>query len=92
LLAITEEHASLPFMQRHKDRFDDKLMRDRSVAVAGLPVDSESSKVREGQVGESRQRLGDEVSRALDALWQEKITVELGFTDYASMIATLRGD
>jgi hypothetical protein len=90
LLAITEEHASLQFMQEHKDRFDDKLMRERSVAVAGVPADSESSKVRTGQVGESRQRLGVDVSAALDALWRERITPELGFVDYGSMIASLR--
>ncbi|MCB1689485.1 MAG: sulfotransferase domain-containing protein [Halioglobus sp.] len=90
LMAIAAEHASLQFMQEHKDRFDDKLMRERSVAVAGIPSNSESSKVRVGQVGESRQRLGAEVSLALDELWRARITEELGFVDYASMIATLR--
>jgi hypothetical protein len=90
LMAITEEHASLPFMQKYKDRFDDKLMRERSVEVAGLPGDSESSKVRVGQIGESRQRLGADVSLTLDELWGERITKDLGFEDYASMIATLQ--
>ena len=90
LLAITEAQSSLQFMQRHKDRFDDKLMRERSVAVAGIPADSESSKVRTGQVGEARQHIGAEVCAALDKLWLERITQELGFVDYASMIATLR--
>ncbi|CAA0125549.1 Uncharacterised protein [Halioglobus japonicus] len=89
LMTITEEHASLPFMQKHKDRFDDKLMRDRAVAKAGLPADSEASKVRDGQVGQSRQALGADVVRELDELWHERITKDLGFTDYASMIATL---
>jgi len=89
LLAITEDHASLAFMQRHKDRFDDKLMRDRSVALCGLPADSDSSKVRTGQVGESRTQLSAEVAGELDAIWQREITPETGFPDYASMIATL---
>ncbi len=89
LAAITEEHASLAFMQRHKDRFDDKLMRERSIEVAALPADSGSSKVRLGQVGESRQHLAADVSQALDDLWHERITRELGFADYASMIAEL---
>jgi hypothetical protein len=89
LLAIAEKHASLPFMQKHKDRFDDKLMRERSIAVTGLPADSESSKVRTGQVGESRKQLGADVAAELDQIWQERITKELGFKDYASMIATL---
>ena len=89
LLAITEEHASLQFMQQHKDLFDDKLMRERSIEVAGLSPDSESSKVRTGQVGESNQRLGTDVSVELDGVWHEMITKETGFEDYASMIATL---
>jgi aryl sulfotransferase len=90
LLAITEKHASLQFMQSHTDRFDDKLMRDRSVEVAGLSPDSESSKVRTGKVGESRQRLGADVSIELDDIWHEKITEELGFESYGSMIEILR--
>ena len=90
LLAITLEHASLSFMQQHKDHFDDKLMRDRSVARAGLPADSDSSKVRAGQVGQARQHLSEAVTNELDVIWHREITQELGFDDYASMIATLR--
>ncbi|MFN3232048.1 MAG: sulfotransferase domain-containing protein [Alphaproteobacteria bacterium] len=89
LLAITQEHASLPFMQRHKDKFDDKLMRERATAVCGIPADSDSSKVRTGKVGEARQKFSDGVLAELDAVWQREITAELGFPDYATMIATL---
>ncbi len=89
LLAIAKEHASLAFMQQHKNRFDDKLMRERSIAVAGLSADSDSSKVRTGQVGESRRQLSAEVVADLDELWQRRITSELGFEDYAAMIETL---
>jgi hypothetical protein len=90
LLAITLEHSSLEFMQQHKDRFDDKLMRERSVALVGLPANSDSSKVRSGQVGESRQQLSAEVVEQLDEIWQRQITAELGFEDYATMIGSLR--
>ena len=89
LLAITEEHASLDFMLHHKDRFDDKLMRERSAEVAGVPADSDSSKVRSGQVGESRQQLGADVVAELDSIWRKRITRELGFENYAAMIAEL---
>jgi hypothetical protein len=92
LLAITLEHSSLQFMQQHKSHFDDKLMRERSIAVVGLPEDSDSSKVRKGQVGESRQQLGAEVVQQLDALWQQHITAELGFEDYATMIGSLSSE
>ena len=87
LLAITLEHSSLPFMQQHSELFDDKLMRDRSIAVAGLPQNSDSSKVRNGQVGESKQQLSAEVVEQLDALWQQHITAELGFENYAALIS-----
>jgi len=90
LQAITAEHASLAFMLEHRDRFDDRLMRNRSVEIAGLPADSDSSKVRRGAVGESRQQLGQDVIAALDAVWHERITGELGFGNYAAMIATIR--
>ncbi len=90
LLAITQEHASLPFMQKHKDKFDDKLMRERAASICGVPVDSDSSKVRTGKTGDSRQKFSDDVVEELDAIWQREITADLGFPDYASMIATLK--
>ena len=89
LLAITEEHASLPFMQQHKDKFDDLLMRQRSEDVAGIPPGSDSAKVRAGQVGEHRQHLSDGVAEELDAIWAEEITEKFGFETYDEMIATL---
>lgn len=92
LLTITEEHASLAFMQTHNDRFDDKLIRERSVEVAGLSPDSDSSKVRTGQSGEYREQLGADTSNQLDEIWYNQITRELGFEDYTSMIATLAQD
>ena len=90
LFAITQEHASLPFMKKYSDRFDDKLLRERSIAVAGLSADIDSSKVRSGQIGESHQQLSVDVIQELDEIWAEKITSELGFADYASMIAALK--
>jgi hypothetical protein len=90
LLSISQEHASLAFMQRHKDRFDDSMLRARSVEVSGLPADSDSAKVRSGQVGESRQHLDAAVIAELDSVWRERITSTLGFADYAAMIAFLR--
>ncbi|MEH6582344.1 MAG: sulfotransferase domain-containing protein [Halioglobus sp.] len=90
LLSITERHASLPFMQKNKDHFDDRMVRERSVELSGLPADSDSSKVRSGQVGEAGQQLDTAVVADLDAVWREKITAQLGFEDYAAMIAKLK--
>ena len=89
LLATTSKHSSLAFMQDHQDLFDDKLMREHSMKVAGLPADSDSSKVRTGQVGQAHRLLSADVTAELDALWQEHITATLGFKNYAAMIEAL---
>lgn len=89
LRAIAEEHASFAFMERHKDRFDDRLMRELSERVADLPPGGDSAKVRKGEVGEHKQRLSPEVSAELDAVWHKEITAVLGFADYESLIADL---
>lgn len=89
LMTITMQHASLPFMQQHKDRFDDKIMRERSVQIAGVPANSDSSKVRMGQVGEFRQQLSRDTVAQLDEIWRQRITAELGFDSYADLIAAL---
>ena len=57
LLAISEHRASLSFLQQQMDRFDDKLMRDRSTVVCGLAADGEPSKVGEGAAGSSQRMI-----------------------------------
>jgi hypothetical protein len=89
LLAITEEHASLAFMQRHKDKFDDLLMRELSERVAHIPPGSDSAKVRSGQVGEHAQHLSNAVQAKLDTAWQQTVGEALGFPDYSSLRAAL---
>jgi hypothetical protein len=89
LLAITEEHASLAFMQRHGDKFDDLLMRTLSEEVANLPPGSDSAKVRAGQVGEHAQYLGEDVSAALDDVWRLEVTPITGHETYAALAAEL---
>lgn len=90
LLALTLEHTSLAFMLRHKDRFDDFMMRQMSEQRCGLPPGSDSAKVRKGGVGGHRNELPAEVSAAMDAMWQTMVTPKLGFPDYASLESELR--
>ena len=87
LLAITLEHASFDFMNRHKDRFDDAMLRALSEESI-LPPGSDSAKVRAGKVGATT--LGDQVIAALDQAWQEHVTPITGFASYEALIATLR--
>jgi hypothetical protein len=89
LLALTEEHASFAFMERHKDRFDDLMMRDLGERVANLSTGSDSAKIRKGTVGEHKRTQSPEVIAELDAIWQREITPVTGHSDYAALIADL---
>ncbi|WP_372784436.1 sulfotransferase domain-containing protein [Phenylobacterium sp.] len=90
LLALTLERSSFPFMLKHKDRFDDLLMRTASEARCNLPPGSDSAKVRKGGSGGYRQELSPEISAALDAKWAELVTPVTGFADYAALEAEIR--
>ena len=63
LLALTLERSSLEFMLRHKDRFDDAMMRKVSEERAKLPPGSDSAKVRKGEVRRRPSELPPEVQR-----------------------------
>jgi hypothetical protein len=89
LLEITLEHASLPFMLQHKNRFDDAMIRSLSEERCDLPPGSDSNKVREGEVGGHKGALSPEVIAALDAVWKKEITEPLGYVTYESMIDAL---
>lgn len=84
LMQLTQEHASLAFMQQYKDRFDDALLRARSEESV-LPPGSDSAKVRRGEVGE-RTFISDAVLAEMQAHWLEKITPVLGCKDYDELL------
>jgi hypothetical protein len=90
LLRLTLEHSSLPYMLKHKDRFDDFLMRRRSEETGGLPPGSDSAKVREGKVGSHKREMSKELAAEVDAIWAEVVTPVTGFKDYAALEASLR--
>ncbi len=85
LLAIVTRQSSLDFMLAHKDKFDDRMMRERSEKMMGLPPGSDSAKVRKGEVGAHRYELPAEISAAMDAIWRAEIEATLGFPDYAAL-------
>jgi hypothetical protein len=91
LLRLTLEHSSLAFMLAHKDRFNDKLMREHSEEVAGLPKGSDSAKVRKGAVGEHKQEMTPEIAARIDSVWLELVTPKTGFADYAAFAAAVDG-
>lgn len=89
LYEIVMHQSSLPFMLEHKDKYDDKLMREHSERVAGLPRGSDSAKVRVGQVGQYRHELPQELIDELDVIWQEEITPTMGFPNYEAFAAAV---
>ncbi len=90
LLALTLEHSSFAFMFRHKDRFDDKLMREMSEKLGGLPAGSDSSKVRKGEIGAASREMTADIMTQLDEAWHETIAPKLGFPDYAAFETEVR--
>jgi hypothetical protein len=89
LLATTLERSSLAFMLEHKDKFDDRLMREATQRCGILPPGGDSSKVRKGGVGGHRHELPTEVAAAMDAMWVERIVPTLGFPDYPALEAAI---
>ena len=89
LMAIAEEHASLDFMLKHKDRFDDCLLRALSEEKSGLPKGSDSSKVRAGQVGSGKKGISQAVQNELDEVWRREVTESIGYESYEDLIADL---
>lgn len=87
LMELTRHHASLEFMQQHKDRFDDALLRVRTEETV-LPPGSDSAKVRSGNVGE-RSYLSEEVLAEIAQQWRDRIEPELGYKDYQALLDVL---
>jgi hypothetical protein len=90
LLALTLERSSLAYMLRHKDRFDDLMMREVSEARCNLPPGSDSAKVRKGGVGGHKAELSPQLAAAIDARWTELAAPATGFPDYASLEMAVR--
>jgi len=89
LLAITLERSSFDFMLKHKDRFDDLLMRKASETRCNLPPGSDSAKVRKGGSGQGKAELTPALIAALDEQWAKIVAPATGFADYAALQAAV---
>ena len=90
LLAITLEHTSRAFMLKHKDRFDDAMMRAASERDGGLPPGSDSAKIRAAGPGKRREALPESIGRECDEIWLSDVTPHTGFEDFAGLEQALR--
>ncbi len=88
LLSITKTNTSLEYMLANKNKFDDLLMRARSEACCDLPLNSDSSKVRIGEVGAHHYELPEDIKTEMDQIWHEEITQTLGYADYQALLDT----
>src|SRR5919106_3982256 len=78
LKEIVLRQSDIKFMQQHKEQFEDHIIRKARSAAMRLPLDGQLNKVRNGQVGESKQHVPDEIKKELDQVWQEEIAAKLG--------------
>ncbi|MEM7216853.1 MAG: sulfotransferase domain-containing protein [Pseudomonadota bacterium] len=86
LLSLTLEHSSREFMLRHRDRFDDAMLRKQSEELIGLPPGSDSAKVTGGS---SKELLSAATLTMFDEVWDAEIATELGLPSYSNLLAAL---
>src|SRR5437870_2422218 len=85
-IVIACQESSLASMQAHHDKYDDLMMRERSEVACDLPLGSDSSKVRSGEVGAHRAELSERLVTDRDATWGETITGDLRPPAYATLL------
>jgi hypothetical protein len=85
LLALTLERSSFDTMLKHKDKFDDLLMRTASETRCNLPPGGDSAKVRKGGSGQGKAELTPTLLALLDEQWAKIVAPATGFADYAAL-------
>lgn len=85
LREIVLRQSDIKFMQEHKDQFEDHIIRNARSAAMRLPLDGRLNKVRNGQVGEAKEIVPDEIKKELEILWQNEITSKLGLNSYEDL-------
>ena len=88
-IAVACRESSFASMAAHKDKYDDRMMRERSELVCDLPPGSDSNKVRTGAVGAHRVELSDRLVADLDTTWSETIAADLGIPSYEALLELL---
>ncbi|MDN3646609.1 sulfotransferase domain-containing protein [Pontixanthobacter aestiaquae] len=84
---LVEERTSRSFMMEHKEPFADLMMRRMAFDKAGLPMDSDSAKIRAKDA--ERATISPSVRDQIDTIWAERIAPVTGHASYASLAAEL---
>lgn len=90
LFEIVIHQSSREFMLQHKDKFDERHIRDIGGERAGLPSPISSYKVTPGNSHDKNYQLSVELHQLLDDIWQEQITARLGLNSYEDLRAAIR--
>lgn len=89
LFEVVVRQSSRGFMLDHADQFDERGLRRLAARDAGLPLDSNSSKITRS-ADKDRYRLPPDIDAAFDALWQDQIAPRTGLADYEALRAAVR--
>jgi hypothetical protein len=82
---IVVRQSDFKFMNEHNYQFDDHIVRKMRNAVCGIPADGMTSKVKSGNVGESKIHVPEEIMAEFDKIWNEKITADIGLRSYEDL-------
>lgn len=85
LREIVPKQSDIKFMREHKEQFEDHIIRKARGEAMRLPLDGRLNKVRTGQVGESKERVPDEIRNELEAVWQEVVMPKTGLHSYEEL-------
>lgn len=89
-LAVATELSGFAYMSANAGPFSDPWLAAWSVEHLDLPPDTDSSKVREGEVGRNRQELAPATAAWIDELWAETVGAETGLATYDDLVEELR--
>ena len=89
LLALVDERTSREFMVEHMDKFDDGMVARALEEKAGVPADSDSTKVQ--AVASDAKQVPPAIAEQIDAMWAERVTPVTGHADFASLVAEVDG-
>ena len=82
---VVVKQSDFKFMNEHNHKFDDHIVRETRNAICNIPPDGTTSKVKNGNVGESKLHVSQEVLDTFDRIWQEEITATIGVISYEDL-------
>jgi len=85
LKQIVLKQSDIKFMRQHREQFEDHLIRKSRSGAMRLPLDGQLNKVRNGQVGESKKHVTDEIRKELNIVWQKEITAKISLSSYEDL-------